>query len=112
MSTSRFPVGARLALGLVAAGLILAACAGSSSTTADADTASDAATSSQDSQSPGSPDTDPPDTDSPGPVSESVGPETRQVILDLALETYNGGDQFDPGTIKGKPVILWFWGAF
>ncbi|MEM9654098.1 MAG: hypothetical protein AAGA65_18535 [Actinomycetota bacterium] len=38
-------------------------------------------------------------------------PETRQVVLDLALPTYDG-DVFDPASINGKPVILWFWGAF
>lgn len=38
-------------------------------------------------------------------------PEGRQVILDLALATYGGGE-FDPELVKGKPVILWFWGAF
>jgi cytochrome oxidase Cu insertion factor (SCO1/SenC/PrrC family) len=71
---------------LAAAGLVLAACSASPTTTGDA-------------------------AETDAPSAAAAGPETRQVILDLALPTYDGG-QFDPDTLKAKPVILWFWGAF
>ena len=79
---------ARAAAVLAAAGLVLAACSASPKTTGDAA-----------------------ETDAPSAAATAAGPETRQVILDLALPTYDGG-QFDPNTLKAKPVILWFWGAF
>lgn len=77
---------ARAAAVLVLVGLVLAGCSASPTTTGDA-------------------------AETDAPSAATAGPETRQVILDLALPTYDGG-QFDPDTVKAKPVILWFWGAF
>lgn len=36
--------------------------------------------------------------------------ETRIELLNLALPTYGGGT-FNPDSMAGKNVILWFWGA-
>lgn len=45
------------------------------------------------------------ETTAPAPV------ETREAILQLAsLELYGGGT-FDPASVAGENVILWFWGA-
>ena len=36
--------------------------------------------------------------------------ETRPEILRLALPTYGGGT-FDPDSVAGRNIVLWFWGA-
>ncbi len=41
---------------------------------------------------------------------EEVAVETRPEILRLALATADGGT-FDPNSVAGKPVLLWFWAA-
>ena len=37
------------------------------------------------------------------------GAETRSEILKLALPTF-GGETFNPDSMAGKNVLLWFWG--
>ncbi len=44
----------------------------------------------------------------PAPAIELI--ETRPEILNLALPTF-AGDDFDPNSVAGMNVILWFWGA-
>lgn len=36
--------------------------------------------------------------------------ETRPEILRLALPTFGGGT-FDPDSVAGRNIVLWFWGA-
>lgn len=43
-------------------------------------------------------------------TTASSAAETRPELLRLALPTFGGGT-FDPDSMAGKNVILWFWGA-
>jgi hypothetical protein len=44
-------------------------------------------------------------------VAEPAEVENREAILRLASLPLYGGGTFDPETVAGKNVLLWFWGA-
>ncbi len=46
-----------------------------------------------------------------GAVAEPAAVENREAILRLASLPLYGGGTFDPETLAGKNVLLWFWGA-
>lgn len=52
----------------------------------------------------------PDSTAAPDTTAAPAGVETRPEILRLALPVAGGGT-FDPNSVAGKNVVLWFWGA-
>jgi len=97
--------------------MLLSACGGSSSTSdevatdqpaAATDQASTADTGSDDVSAADAVEGQPSEgTDAPGP-EPSAAAETRDEILRLAGTQLDGID-FDPDTVAGRDVLLWFW---